>query len=58
MKRKLAAASLFAFFHLFAVATLPVLLSACERDSDLENAAEDVGDGLEDSAEDVEDSLD
>ena len=57
MKRKLAAAS-FAFFHMFAVATLPVLLSACERDSDLENAAEDVGDGLEDSAEDVEDSLD
>ena len=37
----------------------PCLLSiACDRDSDAENAAEEIGDAAEDAADEVEDALD
>ena len=40
------------------VGTVPFALVGCERDSDLEDAAEDVGDKIEDAGDEVEDKLD
>lgn len=34
------------------------LLSGCERDSDAEDAVEDVGEAVEDAGEDVQDAAD
>jgi hypothetical protein len=63
MRKKLAAI-LFAMGYLVAsgapmmlVGVAPLALSGCERDSELENAAENVGDKIEDAAEDVGDKI-
>jgi hypothetical protein len=43
---------------LLVMGTVPFALIGCERDSDVENAAEDVGDKIEDAGDEVEDKLD
>jgi hypothetical protein len=64
MRRALTAAmfamgyAVFSATPMLVVGAAPFVLTGCDQDSDLEDAAEDAGDKIEDTADDVEDKLD